>query len=54
MWVQILAEVDYVLNSLRKDLANGVVEHRITDYTNVAVGSIINQMLFGYRFSDVS
>ncbi|KAH7709572.1 Protein CYP-33C9 [Aphelenchoides avenae] len=49
---KVLAEVDYVLNSLRKNLAEGVVEHRITNYTDVAVGSIINQMLFGYRFSE--
>ena len=51
--VQILREVDYVIRCLRKELSEGVMEHNVAEYTDVAVGSIINLMLFGYHFSEV-
>ncbi|KAH7706713.1 Protein CYP-33C9 [Aphelenchoides avenae] len=48
----IMVEVDHVLRSLDKALASGVKEHDVWWLMDLAVGSVINQMLFGYRFSD--
>lgn len=49
-----MVEVDYVFRTLDSALAKGVREHKISELMDLAVGSVINQMLFGYRFSDVS
>lgn len=43
-----------MLRSLENALDNGVETHDIAQLMDLAAGSVINQMLFGYRFSDVS
>ncbi|KAH7709062.1 Protein CYP-33C1 [Aphelenchoides avenae] len=48
----IMVEVDHIVRSLDKALASRVKEHDIWWLMDLAVGSVINQMLFGYRFSD--
>ncbi|KAI1707807.1 cytochrome p450 domain-containing protein [Ditylenchus destructor] len=48
---KILIESDYWIESLKKELNSGIREHNMTKWIDLAVGSIINQVLFGYRFS---
>ncbi|KAI1700079.1 cytochrome p450 domain-containing protein [Ditylenchus destructor] len=48
---KILIESDYLIDSLKKELKSGIVEHNMIKWIDLAVGSIINQLLFGYRFS---
>ncbi|KAI1690960.1 cytochrome p450 domain-containing protein [Ditylenchus destructor] len=48
---KILIESDYLIDSLKKELKSGIREHNIIKWIDLAVGSIINQVLFGYRFS---
>ncbi|KAI1695878.1 cytochrome p450 domain-containing protein [Ditylenchus destructor] len=48
---KILIESDYLIDSLKKELKSGIREHNMIKWIDLAVGSIINQLLFGYRFS---
>ncbi|KAI1706662.1 cytochrome p450 domain-containing protein [Ditylenchus destructor] len=48
---KILIESDYLIDSLKKELKSGIREHNVIKWIDLAVGSIINQVLFGYRFS---
>ncbi|KAI1693369.1 cytochrome p450 domain-containing protein [Ditylenchus destructor] len=48
---KILIESDYLIDSLKKELKSGIREHSMIKWIDLAVGSIINQLLFGYRFS---
>ncbi|KAI1698652.1 cytochrome p450 domain-containing protein [Ditylenchus destructor] len=48
---KILIESDYLIDSLKKELKSGIREHNMIKWIDLAVGSVINQLLFGYRFS---
>ncbi|KAI1705901.1 cytochrome p450 domain-containing protein [Ditylenchus destructor] len=48
---KILLECDYVIDTLKQEMAGGVKEHDTIKRIELAVGSVINQLLFGYRFS---
>ncbi|KAI1705035.1 cytochrome p450 domain-containing protein [Ditylenchus destructor] len=48
---KILAETDYLIEGLNKEIAAGNQEHDVIRWIDLGVGSVINQMLFGYRFS---
>ena len=48
-----LVEVSSLIEKVRKDVQNGTKEHNIADYIDIGVGSIINNLLFGYRFEGV-
>jgi hypothetical protein len=42
-----------MLANIKNDIKSGVNEYNIITYIDVAVGSIINAILFGYRFEGV-
>ncbi|KAI1706699.1 cytochrome p450 domain-containing protein [Ditylenchus destructor] len=48
---KILLECDHVIDTLKQEIAAGIKEHDAVKRIELAVGSIINQLLFGYRFS---
>ncbi|KAH7707311.1 Protein CYP-33E2 [Aphelenchoides avenae] len=48
---KILAETEYMISRMKSDLEAGVQEHNVVAHVDLAVGSVINQVLFGYRFS---
>lgn len=52
-YFQILVESQYMIDSLKKEIGAGLREHNICKWIDLAVGSVINQMLFDYRFSGV-
>jgi hypothetical protein len=41
------------MDNVNKDIAAGVVEHDFHKQTDLAIGSLINTMIFGYRFTNV-
>lgn len=49
--LQVLDEVSFLLNKVHGDLEKGVAEHDLPALIDITVGSIINAVLFGYRFS---
>lgn len=49
--VQVLEEVAGLINKVNKDIGSGVKEHDLPAHIDIGVGSIINAILFGYRFS---
>ncbi|KAI1705037.1 cytochrome p450 domain-containing protein [Ditylenchus destructor] len=49
---KILMEIDYLTDSLKKEIASGIKEHDVIKRIELAVGSVINQIIFGYRFSE--
>jgi hypothetical protein len=49
-----LYEVTSVIEKLQNDVKSGVEEVKIAPYIDVAIGSFINNLLFGYRFDGVS
>ncbi|KAI1713220.1 cytochrome p450 domain-containing protein [Ditylenchus destructor] len=49
--IEILVESQYMIDSLKKEIGAGLREHNICKWIDLAVGSVINQMLFDYRFS---
>ena len=47
-------EVSTLIEKIQNDKKTGVKEHNLALYIDIAVGSIINNLLFGYRFDEVS
>ena len=43
-----------MINRMKTDLEAGAEAHNVVAHMDLAVGSVINQVLFGYRFSGVS
>ncbi|KAI6184682.1 Cytochrome P450 33C9 [Aphelenchoides bicaudatus] len=48
---RIVDEIQYILEETNKDIQSGVENHDFYKKTDIAVGSIINSLLFGYRFT---
>jgi hypothetical protein len=46
----VLEEVSALLEKVQK---SGTKEHNLAAYIDIAIGSIINNLLFGYRFDEV-
>lgn len=42
-----------MMDNVKTDLKKGVVEHDLIAHVDFAVGSVINQMLFGHRIEGV-
>uniref|UniRef100_A0A915DT43 Cytochrome P450 n=1 Tax=Ditylenchus dipsaci TaxID=166011 RepID=A0A915DT43_9BILA len=51
---KIVTEVDFLIKTLKKAVQSGVQEHNVMELIDVSVGSIITQIMFGYRFSETS
>jgi cytochrome P450 family 33 len=47
----IIEELQAMLDRINKDIASGVDEHDFHKHTDLAVGSIINNLCCGYRFT---
>lgn len=47
-----MVEVQLLLEKLRQESSDGLVEHDLRKHVAAAVGSVINNMVFGYRFTD--
>lgn len=43
-----------MFESINKEIDNGIQDIDICSYFDIGVGSIINSMLFGYRFDEVN
>jgi hypothetical protein len=50
---QILNEVEDVIHLLERDLKENLKEIDVARYTELGVGSVIHNVLFGYRFDEV-
>lgn len=48
---RILDEVQTMCEKINKDIDSGVEEHALLNHTDLAVGSIINNVICGYRFT---
>ncbi|KAI1712526.1 cytochrome p450 domain-containing protein [Ditylenchus destructor] len=48
---KILDEAEYIVEGLMKEIASGIKEHDVLKWIDLGTGSVINQMVFGYRFS---
>nr|AJG01372.1 cytochrome P450 33C4 [Bursaphelenchus xylophilus] len=48
---RVLAECEDLVRNLEEDAAGGVEEHSITCEVDIAIGSVINSVLFGYRYN---
>ena len=48
-----LDEVSALIEKVNKNIESGLEEHDIPALLDVAVGSVINTLLFGYRFDEV-
>lgn len=56
MQEKILDEVGYIIRNLNQAIESAHVDWivvDISDYLDICIGSIINNLLFGYRFDDV-
>lgn len=42
-----------LMSKINRDIDNGIVDHDVPERIDVAVGSVINALLFGYRWDDV-
>ncbi|KAI6191051.1 (pine wood nematode) hypothetical protein [Aphelenchoides bicaudatus] len=51
MQERILDEIHTICDNLNNELKKGVVEHNINQYTDIAIGSVINSLICGYRFT---
>lgn len=51
--MQILDEVAAMIAGIEKDLSSGVEDIHVDDHVDLAVGSIINSLVFGYPFRGV-
>lgn len=51
--VQVLDEVASLIAKVNKEMAGGLKEHDIASAIDISVGSVINTLLFGYRFDEV-
>lgn len=47
-------EIRSVMDNVNKEIAEGLDEHDFHRQTDLAIGSLINTMIFGYRFTDVN
>ncbi|KAI1715194.1 cytochrome p450 domain-containing protein [Ditylenchus destructor] len=54
METKILTEVKSLIDCVKKDISDGKKEHDIIPLIDVGVGSVITQMMFGYRFHEDS
>ncbi|KAH7718336.1 Protein CYP-33E2 [Aphelenchoides avenae] len=52
MQERVLAEVSALLSKTHKDIDNGIVDQDLSGRIDAAVGSVINALLFGYRWDD--
>lgn len=52
--VQVQIEVADLVERVKTDVSNGVCVQDLAGHVDHAVGSLINQVLFGYRFAGVS
>jgi hypothetical protein len=52
MQERVLCEIRTIFENVDADIANGLKEHNLFGHVDIAIGSIINAFLFGYRFSD--
>ncbi|KAH7693662.1 CRE-CYP-33E1 protein, partial [Aphelenchoides avenae] len=48
----VIAEVVALMSKINRDIDNGIVDHDVPERIDVAVGSVINALLFGYRWDD--
>uniref|UniRef100_A0A914ED72 Cytochrome P450 n=1 Tax=Acrobeloides nanus TaxID=290746 RepID=A0A914ED72_9BILA len=46
----VLGEVSEFIKKVKNDVKNGITEHDLADQFQISVGSVINAVLFGYRF----
>ncbi|KAH7718334.1 Protein CYP-33D3 [Aphelenchoides avenae] len=49
---EVLAEVSALLAKTHKDIDNGIADQDLSGRIDAAVGSVINALLFGYRWDD--
>lgn len=54
MQERILIEVSDLISNVNTDIKDGIHEHNIAEHIEARVGSIINSLLFNYRFDKVS
>ena len=52
MYFQVLTEVRSMISSLKTEYRDGPID--LSDSLDLGVGCIINSLLFGYRYDDVS
>lgn len=52
--LQILEEVSALVERVKRDVSAGVNRHDVAQHVDIAIGSVINALMFGYRFSGVS
>uniref|UniRef100_A0A914YWK9 Cytochrome P450 n=1 Tax=Panagrolaimus superbus TaxID=310955 RepID=A0A914YWK9_9BILA len=51
MQEKILDEFVYMMDSIKADKKAGIINHSLQDHIDLAVGSVINSLLFGFRCS---
>ncbi|KAI6174527.1 (pine wood nematode) hypothetical protein [Aphelenchoides bicaudatus] len=51
MQERILDEVQTVCDILNKEIGEGIRDHNVNQYTDISVGSVINSLICGYRFT---
>uniref|UniRef100_A0A914YII3 Cytochrome P450 n=1 Tax=Panagrolaimus superbus TaxID=310955 RepID=A0A914YII3_9BILA len=54
MQERVLNEVSWMIEEMKKQIKNGQKEISVQNNIDVAVGSIINLLIFGYAFHEVS
>ncbi|KAI1702518.1 cytochrome p450 domain-containing protein [Ditylenchus destructor] len=50
MQEMVVTELETLCAKIDKDIENGIKEHDIASHVEIGIGSIINMLLFGYRF----
>ncbi|KAI1702517.1 cytochrome p450 domain-containing protein [Ditylenchus destructor] len=50
MQERVITELETLCAKVDKDIENGIKEHDIASHIDIGIGSIINTLLFGYRF----
>ncbi|KAI1710512.1 cytochrome p450 domain-containing protein [Ditylenchus destructor] len=50
MQERILTELETFCAKIDKDIEDGVQEHNVASHLDIRIGSIINMLMFGYRF----
>jgi hypothetical protein len=50
---RVLNEVSDLISTVNEDITHGVAEHNMREHIEARVGSVINSVLFGYRFDKV-
>ncbi|KAI6195049.1 hypothetical protein M3Y96_01189800 [Aphelenchoides besseyi] len=51
MQEQIIEELQTVLAKINEEIDSGITEHDLDKKTNIAIGSLINNMICGYRYT---